>query len=256
MAIIKFLYDNYIDDSTTTITALSAHADYPASNIQEYSWRRHYRSTGDAAEWLKFDLGSALAIKVIAIRYHNLTGAATLTLEGNATDAVGAWTYTQVISITSDKIIYFLASTQTFRWWRLTIADGANPDTIIKIGRVFLGSYFMPSHGPLVPRRKTNIDPSVKQRASGGGPLVEEEDTFEVMAYVWTGHTSADHATFQTMFETVGTKKPFFVCENSAHATPYTVTYYIEALNEDWEMGVEYEGLHFGPVIECAEVRE
>jgi len=256
MAIIKFLYDNYIDDSTTTITANSAHADYPASNIQECSWRTHYRSTGDAAEWLKFDLGSALAIDVIAIRYHNLTGAATLTLEGNAADAWGAPTYSQAISITSDMIIYFLASTQTFRWWRLTIADAANPDTIIKIGRVFLGSYFMPSHGPLVPRRKTIVDPSVKQRAAGGGMLVEEEDTFEAMTYEWRGHTSADHTTFQTMFETVGTKKPFFVCENSAHTTPYAVTYYAEALNEDWNMGVEYTGLHFGPVIECAEVRE
>jgi len=34
------------------------------------------------------------------------------------------------------------------------------------------------------------------------------------------------------------------------------VTYYVEALNEDWNMGIEYTGLHFGPVIECAEVRE
>ena len=256
MAKIRFMYNNLIDPATSVVTANSEDTDYPLTNLKVDLFSTHYRSTGDAAEWIKIDLGAAMAVDVIAIRYHNLTAGATLTLEGNAADAWGAPTYSQVIAITDDVIIYFLASTQTFRWWRLTIADAANPDGVIKIGRPFLGSYFEPTWNFLAPRKSPIVDPSIKMYSSGGGKHVEKENTYRAPVYEWGLVNAADYASFEAMFEAVGANKAFFVCENADHATPETVTFYLEGLADNWGMGNAYGVYYQGPIIPCAEMRE
>ena len=96
--------------------------------------------TGDTSESLVIDLGTATTISSVILLDHNLTSAATVTIEGNATDSWGAPTYTSTFSPITDPLSGYLS--QTFRYFRLTFADAANPDGVIRIGGLYLGSYF------------------------------------------------------------------------------------------------------------------
>ena len=102
-----------------------------------------YRSADlETPNTITIDLGSAQEIKNLIIYDHNFTAAVTLTIKGNATDAgAGAWTFSEAVAYNANKILHYLSSAQTFRWWRLEITDAANPDEYIDIGEYFLGSY-------------------------------------------------------------------------------------------------------------------
>ncbi|MCJ7561837.1 MAG: hypothetical protein MUO84_02360, partial [Thermoplasmata archaeon] len=66
-------------------------------------------------------------------------GGITVTLEGNATDSWGAPTYTSTFATIADPLVLYLS--QTFRYFRITFADAANPDGVIQIGNLYLGNY-------------------------------------------------------------------------------------------------------------------
>jgi len=254
MARIRFMHDNLIDYSGVVITSSTEDSGFPLSNLLVDNFSTHFRTTADASQWIKFNLLSAKAVTAFAIRYHNLTAAATVVLEGHSSDAWGAPEVSEAVTVTDDIIILYLSGTK--QWWRVTIDDAANPDGIIKIGRPFLGPYFEPGRNYITPRTSPIIDPSIKMYSSGGGLHVERENTYRAPTYEWGLIKAVDFASFEAMFETVGANKAFFVCENADHATPYLVTYYLHNLADSWGMGQAYGTTYQGPVIPCAEMRE
>lgn len=230
---IRFMYDNLWDLSAATLTASSEESEFPASNTQHIWHTRHWRSTGIAStEWLKIDLGSAQGIDVLIIKYHNLRtgGSTTLKLQGNATDSWGSPSYDQSITVTSNTIIFFLPSTETYRWWRITILDTGNPDGYFRIGRPFLGSYFEPSRNYVQPHNKQRIDPSVKRYSTGGQVSICEREKYILIPYNFASIITSEVSDFITVWDTVGQSIPYFVCE-IPDSDPYLTTYYI--LNSD-----------------------
>ena len=236
MAIIKFLYNNLWDASGTVLTSSSEAAGFPDTRTQHRWKTRCWRSDTDTAEWIKVDLGLGTQdIKALVIKNHNFTSAATLYLQGNATDAWGAPTVDVDLTglITADTIVYFWTSSQNLRWWRIYIDDGANTDTYVKIGRVFLGSYFEPASN-FANNTIGLMDPSGIKHSTGGQYSANEKTHFKTISWGFRGLTEADKDSFITVYDAVGMSGNYFICEDSADAAPYTVTYYVRNTSK-WE---------------------
>lgn len=133
------LYDNKAAATATTISSLTENPYYTFSEgLKDSRLSRVGRTLDDAAQWVKFDLGSAASVTHCIINGHNLTSGATVTLEGNATDV---WTSPTVSeSLTVADVIYKTFTGASLRYWRITIDDASNPDTYIQIASVFLGT--------------------------------------------------------------------------------------------------------------------
>lgn len=105
-----------------------------------------YRSAVlEAPNTITVDLGSAQAFDSLIISDHNLTAAATILFE--ADDAAtfdsdgGNPQVSEAVAWVADKILHYLAASQTRRYARWKITDAANPDGYIEIGDLFLGPY-------------------------------------------------------------------------------------------------------------------
>src|SRR3990167_2218268 len=95
MALVKLLYDNL--GLNATWSASTEVATLPAANLGTANRNRACRTTSKATQWFKADLGSALAVGAAALVSPNVTQTATIVIEGNATDAWGAPTYSQAL---------------------------------------------------------------------------------------------------------------------------------------------------------------
>jgi len=118
---------------------------FNAAKMIDLDRDHRYRSlTLDSPNTITIDLGSAQEFDALAIVDHNLTSAATITLE--ADDAAtfdsdgGSPQVSESVTWTSGTILHYLTAA-TKRHARCLISDGANPDNHIEVGDLFLGKY-------------------------------------------------------------------------------------------------------------------
>ncbi len=103
----RFCYDNKIDDYT--LSANSATAGYPVSNINDFQLAKQHRSTGDSAEWWKL----AGATTVINATYayiagHNISsGATVITCVGGDVDDIASYTASVTFTHNADIMVSF-----------------------------------------------------------------------------------------------------------------------------------------------------
>ena len=172
------------------ITASSAQATMPASNLKKMQPGDRWRATGDTAEYLEIDLGAAKDINLVALLYHNATSAATwqiraATSQANLTAAPGydsgvinmweaGWPADQ------DPLharLWLGAGSQNFRWWRIDLADAANPDTWLEAGRVYVSKAWQLPSGKNIEYgwEMRRVDPSPRARTKGSQLYVEAQ---------------------------------------------------------------------------------
>ena len=208
---------NFDDWDAATVTASSSSAsELGAANVVDPQPSKVWRSTGDTAEWVKFDLGSAKQITCIGLFNFNFTSGATVTLQANASDSWGAPSYSQALTIAADsdsvvlkRLVYFLD--QTYRWWRITIADASNPDGYVEIGRVAAGQYYAPTRNIQEQYRYQGQDPSERERLPGAwSPSVSRARyrTADV-SFPFANQTQADK--FWAIFDKVGNETPIIL---------------------------------------------
>lgn len=107
-------------------------------------WDRdsRYRSASlESPNTITIDLGSAQEVTALVLYDHNLTSAATISIKGNSADDWGAPAFSEAVTHNTGKIIHYLSSAQTYRYFQIQITDAANPDAYIEIGELFLGPY-------------------------------------------------------------------------------------------------------------------
>lgn len=243
---IRFLWENKW--TAATITANSAATGYPATNTQ-HRWKTYcWRSTDDTAEWIKVDLTTAQNIKALVINNHNFTGDATLKIQAHADNLNwGGPDLDDTLSITTGKVVKFWDDNQSYRWWRISIADAANTDTYVKIGHVFLGSYFEPTEN-YQHRTVAMIDPSVVKKSSGGQISANEKTHYKTISYTFPSLTAAEVVILKSIFDEVGISKCWYICQNAGDASgAYTVTFYVRNTS-NWDISplhpaLDYEGL-------------
>jgi len=224
---IRFLWYNYYDLAATTKTASSEAAGNPLTNIALRWHTRQWRSTGVADEWIKADLGSAIPIKAFVVKNHNFPSDITIHIQANAADAWGAPTLNIALPWTTESIIKFWETDQSYQWWRLRMQGGGAP-AYRAIGRIFLGSFYQPTYDITRPTHHTPIDPSVRLYSSGGQVSVDERTHYEKIIFEWDMIPAADKAIFESIFAHVGISKPYFICRTPGDAA--NTTYYVQNL--------------------------
>ena len=119
---------------------------FNAGKMIDLNRDHRYRSAAlGAPNTIAVDLGSAQEVKALIIHDHNFTNAATLLLE--ADDAAtfdsdgGSAQFSEAVTWNSEKIVHYLATATTKRYWRLSVTDAGNTDLYIEIGEIYLGSY-------------------------------------------------------------------------------------------------------------------
>jgi hypothetical protein len=138
----SFIYYNYCDLDSTTITASTENAFFPASNLKDPRSTKVFRSTASSAS-VVFDFGSPVAIDVFACVPHFANGfgfIGSLTLEANATNTWGSPAFTTTITSGADidttfQVAYKEFTEQTYRYWRVS-GSGAS---YLELSRVYLG---------------------------------------------------------------------------------------------------------------------
>ena len=225
---IRIAYNNLWD--LGTLTANSEETNFPASNTQHRWFTKAYRATGDAAEWLKMDTGLASpGVQVFIVRYNNFTSGGTFTLNMHATDGWGAPTYSEAIAYNNTIMVHFPSSTQNLRWSYFTMADGANPDTYVKVGRVFLGGYWTPTMNFTRSYSMEQLDPSLISFSEGGQISSITHSKFKRYVYAFKDMSAADKVGLQAIFDSKGLKKDFFVIQDADDITthvPYQARFF------------------------------
>ena len=219
----RISHEDFVDDSTTTLTASSTASGSAVANLQSDFVAKTWQATGKTDENVVFDLGSAKNTKVAGIFGHNFTSAATVTLQANATDSWGAPTYSQALTVEVDalsdvipKIVFFLD--QTYRYWRIRIQDTGNANNV-EMGRVWLGSYFQPTYNFNSGFRVDVVKPDFVERPDIGGPYGAKRPSYEVISFGWDAGTNplptADRETMEAIWRKVGKTLPTLLVYDS-----------------------------------------
>ena len=207
MSNVRFLYT--FKNDTATITSSSEAGTLIDDNVIDNFIARKWRATGDAAEWVKFELTEAKKVTMVAIFGHNITGDAIVTLEAssdNDWEGEGDPEYSSEMTRDEFCIIKFLD--ETYKWWRITIADGANPDTYIEIGRICMGEFIEPTINVTHEVQKKLNDPSYKQESAGQQKYAIEKTVYRVFDVFFSGIGRAQQDELVTMFRAVKTIEP------------------------------------------------
>jgi len=256
---IRFLFCNLYDLEATVKTANSEASGFPLTNIVNRWHTRCYRSTGIAHEWVKMDLGAGThAIQAFAIKNHIFTDDAVIRIQGDANnlgDGAADWDGAEVnetMTNNDDVMREFWSSAQDLRWWRLHMADAANPLGYLKIGRLFIGGYFSPTYNFTRKYTKRVIDPSTKMYSPGGQVSVDEKTKYRVWRYDFDNIKDPDQDTFANIFDKVGQSKSYFICQDADDTE--NILYYVENVS-DWEFQHILMDKYFSLGIEVAEAR-
>ena len=219
----KILYNNLIFQSglsvpTMTITSYSENPNYPAlTAFNDTRLSRYYKSVGCTAEWLKFSFTTPVAASYLALMNHNMTSGATVVVQANSSDSWGSPAFSQTITIptaVSGETTWAVAAfsaTKTYQYWRITIADAANPDTFIKIGYVFLGTVLtmpgMDISGISIPKNST----SLAQESYAGQTYGDTRLKYRTASFNFSGVSTTDKVNLESFFYTVDIITPFIL---------------------------------------------
>lgn len=230
---IKFNYDNAWWNTSAVISSSSAEPSLPLSNIQERQKTTMLRFTGDTSEWIKLNL-TATAVDMAYLFGHNLTAAATVILEGNASDSWGAPTYQQAMTRSTkyNQYVHIPASTQTFAWWRITFADASNPDGYIEIGVPWMGGKdFEPDGGFKLGSRPLLITNSILNISAGGQASAVRRPSINGFEFNFFATSQAQRLAWDEFREDVQNVKPFAFTQtpwdSQSYVTPEDYSHYV-----------------------------
>jgi hypothetical protein len=154
--------------AAATLSGGSWQAARPLANLQDLVLARVARSadatTGSTV--VVADLGQARAVRILGLAAHNLTASATQRWRGAASEAgltaapgwdsgaVAVWrgSDTPAANAGEDGLpvhrpvaLAVADSDQSWRWWRLDLADTGNPDGFVEAGYLMLWQAWQPS---------------------------------------------------------------------------------------------------------------
>lgn len=209
----RFFYNNLIDGSGVVFTASSEASDLlGGENIAHEFRSKPWRTgTSSAPETIVIDLGSAQAVTSVILLDHTLTsGDSAIALEGNTADSWGAPAFSQALTWVSGTIAQTF-STQTYRYWRIKFTKSSAAEAR-SIGRVFLGPYLQPTDIPDYDGySRKKVDPSRKSKSRAGQTWAEPKAKYCEIDLDLSRFTQTDIDNLETLFDTVGQSKNFFV---------------------------------------------
>lgn len=226
----RLLWNNLADLSAAVVTAASEANDLPVANVQHPHRSKVYRTGISAAdEWVKFDLGSAMAVQAVILLDHTLTSSdTTIKIQGNATDVWTSPSVDEAITFNAGTMAAFLSSTQTYQWWRIIFTKSAS-DEYRDIGRIFLGPFYECAKGAAFRGvRITPVDLSDTGRSLGGQTFSNQRDIYDEIEIDFPPTIpDSQMDQFIALSADVGKHTPWFVQIDSVNK-PYEWLYYVK----------------------------
>ena len=201
----------------TTMSATTEATDYDIEALYSPAPSETTRTTADTLTRYVFDFKRAVPVAMVYVDGHNLTSAATITVELAKTNSWPGAITPEAMTFHPDSLIHFFARPYSYRFARLSITDAANPDTYIELGRVAwmpIAVQF-PKSGPLSHQGDQAIDASVAVETLHGSRSVRTEDVRRTRS-IGLGCVRRDDAyAVRRISAIVGDSEPLFVCSDS-----------------------------------------
>jgi hypothetical protein len=202
----RLYYQNLV--SIATITASTANAEYPASNVVHIHPSKVWKTTGtQATETLTFDLGTAQNITAFIAYGTNFDGTETgIALSGSSSNSfLTSTSYGLTLSGTT------LSATLTasYRYWRLTFTK-ANATDIRSIGNIYLGTYVDATDPSYSNTKITANKRSVSGRSIGGQYYGTYRKPYKTWAIPFDSIIETDAAKYRALSDTVADCYPFY----------------------------------------------
>lgn len=223
----RLAYANLLTVSGVTITASASETGYPVSNLSSpAAWRKWRSTTTTGDQWAKFDLGSNKSMTVLAAIHARLHTGGTLHAQANATDAWGAPTVSEQLTVPSPDLTGVLAawiSSQSLRWVRFYFTNTGAVSEYVELSVGFVGTYLEPSTSIAPGAGLRRIDPSIQRRAIGGQRSSIVRAKFHEVSGVFRVQSSSARDDFRTAFHTNGASVPavFSLSPGTASLTFY-----------------------------------
>lgn len=220
---VRIAYDNLLDLSAAVVSASSAAASFPASQVQSYFRALRWRSTGISSEYLTANFGSAQIWSVVILWDHNLTTSATVTISGGS-DGV-SWTEIGSASPTvAGQLVVFLTESN-YQYCKIAIADPTNSSAYLEVGRVFVGDYIEAERNYTYGHSVTPVSRSSRTETPNGVVHTLVRPQFKKVAFSFSNVTKTQKDTFKTFVETADTWMPVWLMMNPDEEID-TETYY------------------------------
>lgn len=211
MSNIHLAFPNRVDAST--LSGGSWLGTLPLNNLKNRRLSKLARSSNLLTSSTQFvmDLGSATNVGCIALVAHNLSADATVQILGDdANDfltpvydsgTINVWPTgmiaqslleweddnfwlgtisNQAIAGYKTPFSFFLPSAQILRYWKILITDTTNSDSYVHIGRVFIGSVFVPTYNISYGRSLVINDASVIETSLTGEEFFDLRQRYRV----------------------------------------------------------------------------
>lgn len=142
MANFTYLVDSDNVALQGVISASSADANYPIENLSALPISKPWRSAagGLSSVKLRIDFLFPRAINCVALVNHNLTSAATITMNGGSVADPDGSEFTTTITWAARTAWKVLSGTETWAYWSITITDEANSYGFIQVGYLVMGA--------------------------------------------------------------------------------------------------------------------
>lgn len=195
-----------------TVTASSTADGTEAAALTRPHLSDVWQCTGSqAAEWIKLDLGSAVACGGFALIGHDLDGTETgLTLQASTTDDWASPPWSLSLTHQSGVIAAFF-SEQTYRWWRFTFTKASAAD-LRSAGRLMLGPSYEITRGPRRDGfRWGHRDLSTVRVVPGGQAHADAGAVLRTLSAALPALPQADVDELQAMAASMSTHTPWFL---------------------------------------------
>lgn len=182
-------------------------------------------------EWLKADLGSAMALTAGVALNHNVSAGA-IRLQANATDAWTAPTLDQALSTVMDETIASPAGRlaffgqQTLRWVRILIDDVSNSLGYSEVGIVYAGSYFQPTYQYSNEFQEDGNDLSLGDKAARGAHYQNLRPEARHWSFKWVELPTTDRDLLAAAVRLSPKFKDFFFAFDAVNSPAKTVYCY------------------------------
>lgn len=190
---------------------------FPLANLIDRQITKVARSSDALAASTQFtvDLGSAVSIREIELRWHNLSTAATWVIKAGSTSG-GAEVFTQssqsVFLTTPTGItghhypaLAIFSAAQTARYWTFEFTDTTNTDGYLEFGYLTMGVPFEPDLNYSYGLQDGLVDLSGRVRSAGGGQFFEERDIYRTVQFVMEWLTEAEAKSLHGFMHVNGT---------------------------------------------------
>jgi hypothetical protein len=166
-------------------------------------------------EAVVFDLQTATQIDSFALLFDpadlsKMTQDVVIKLQASATNSWASPPYEQTLSIDAnyDVITLFLASPQTYRYWRVKIVDPKNPYLYVEIAKVILAKATQLTQTPEIGFTDSMVDNALETRNNFGHQYFDDYPIQRQIDFTYSVLTEADVQTLQQMYKRLGKSIP------------------------------------------------